>query len=615
MTWQPWGLLGLASLPALLALSLWRWRRREVAVPSLLLWRDVAEEERQSPQARRRRRLDPLLVLRLAVALALTAALCGPVWVAPRRPRRRLVLVVDGSASMAARRPDGRSRWEAARGPLLEALDAMDSADRVAIVLAPAHRPVPTEPVSPAEAARLLRQLGPADAPRGAEALAEAALGAARRYPHGRVLAVTDERPERLPPEASLLASQGSEGNRGIVAFAVRRSSGDGGPRVLVGVLNASRRPASVEVALRAGESEWRRTAPVPPGARRAVVFAPDLGDATALEARLEGRDALAADDRAWLARRPGPLRVALVARQAYYLRRALAVQDRVGVVDCVTPPDGALPPGCDLAVWVHQVPPVLDGGRIVLVAPRRPVGGLGLGEPVTPAGEAVTVADHPLTANVELAGVALGRVPRVAPPQGFHTLARAGDVPLIGLWREGATEALYVGMDPGEGDWALHPSFPVFWTNVVAWAPGQVPGGFAAVEPGTVRQLGPPGQPLTVVGPRDTRRELPRGVFQPWRVGLYRWLAEEGERLIAVSLLSARETEAAGAGIQEGRLVARTPGSDEVAALASPRQLLGPPPSGRGVAASRRLGPPLALLGLLLVAAHAVLASRPGRI
>jgi hypothetical protein len=73
----------------------------------------------------------------------------------------------------------------------------------------------------------------------------------------------------------------------------------------------------------------------------------------------------------------------------------------------------------------------------------------------------------------VRLDGVRAGPVPRLAPPEGFETLAQAGAVPLIGRWREGQAEIVYVGIDPARSRWHLSPSFPIFWANVVDWAGG----------------------------------------------------------------------------------------------------------------------------------------------
>ena len=74
---HPWALVALLAVPVLVLLSLWRWRRREAPVSSLLLWRQVAGELAASPASHRRRRLDPLLLLRAAIALVLAGAAAG----------------------------------------------------------------------------------------------------------------------------------------------------------------------------------------------------------------------------------------------------------------------------------------------------------------------------------------------------------------------------------------------------------------------------------------------------------------------------------------------------------------------------------------------------------
>lgn len=597
MTWlHPLGLLGLAAIPALLALSLWRWRRREVEVSSLLLWREVAAERRQAPQARRRRQLDPLLLLRMAVALVLTAALCGPAWLHVARHSRRLVLVLDRSASMAARRPDGRSRWEACREELLRRVGRLDAGDRVELVAVPPPQEAALgAELEPEEAARRLRALAPADAPVETKALVEAAVEAARRHAGATVILATDDPPKSLPAGVNVLATGESLRNRGIVAFAARQRP-DGRHEVLVGLVNASPEPSTAEVALLAGGREMgRQSVPLRPGGRGQAIFDAKLDAARLLEARLDGQDGLAADDRAWLARKAEPLRIAWIGDESHYLRRALAAQERVELVGLPEPPAEAVPRGCGLALYYRAVPKRLTPGSLVVVAPGGDVGALRPADPVAVGRASVVAPRDPLMEAVRLDRVAFGRARKVLLPPGFETLARADAIPLIGRWREGTTRILYVGIDPASGDWPLDPSFPIFWANVVAnaaTARGEL-GEFACVRPGEACQVGGGEARTELVGPAGERRELAAGVFRPERVGVYRAATGEGEQTIAASLLSEAESLAEGA----------------TAPL--PPKLLAESPEQAGTATVWRLGGWAALAGLLLIALHGWLAAR----
>ena len=592
---HPLGLLALAAVPVLVALSLWRWRRREVVVSSLLLWRDVATAWRQAPHARRRRQADPLLLLRVAVALVLTAALCAPMWLLPSSVGRRLTVVLDRSASMAANRPEGRTRWRVCRDELLKLLVRLDAADRVELVAVPSPpgRVLPSE-LDPREAASLLLGLEPSEAPVAAAELASEATDAARRRPGASVLVATDAPLEGLPAGVAVLATGAPLRNLGITAFAARPTR-DGRLEVLVTVANASDKPASTGVSLLGdGHDLARRNATVPPGAVQPVVFDIRPG-AAVLEARLSGSDDLAADDRAWLAHAATRLRVAWVGGECYYLRRALAVQDGIELVDLAEPPPEAVPRGFDLAVYYRAAPRALPRGNVVIVAPTAPVGGLRPG-PLAEGGPASIVARRdPLLAAAQLDGVALGRLPQLELPAGFQTLVAAGGVPAIGRWREGAATLTYVGIDPAASDWPLHPSFPIFWANVVSAAAARGP------QAGPLESLRP-GEPVPVAAdggaaiedPDGARHPLAAGAYRPDRTGLHRILRGAETRAIAVSLLSEEETLAAGS---EAR-----PPSDLLARPGGERA---------GLAVAWRLGDGLAILALALVLLHGALAAR----
>ncbi len=592
----PLGLLSLIAVPVLIALSLWRWRRRELVVPSLLLWRDVAAAWRQAPHARRRRRADPLLILRVAVAIALAAALCGPVWLAASRGAHRLAIVLDRSASMAARRPDGPTRWRVARDELLKRLVSLEATDRVEIVAIPppAGRPTPPE-LDPRQAASALLALEPSEAPVEPKELVRAAVQALGRRPEARAIVATDAPLEGLPAGVSVLATGAPVRDLGIVAFAARPAQ-DAATEVLVAVANASDQPASTDVVLFAdGREVGRRKAAVPPRGREPVVLDAKLGNSTVLEARLTTADDLAADDFAWLARAAGPLRIAWVGGENYLLRRALAIQSGVELLDLPGPPAGAVPPGTELAVYYRAVPRKLTEGRVVLVAPGAPVGGLRPG-PLVEAAEAEAVAPRdPLLAAVRLEGVALGRVPKPVLPAGFETLVAAGGVPVIGRWREGGATLLYVGADPAGSDWPLHPSFPIFWANVVASATGRGldASRFDCARPG---ELVPVGEgEATLEEPGGESRAIAGGAFRPDRTGLYRVVRGKEVRAVAVSLLSDGETRAAGAELR--------PPSD----LFSGHEALAGPAIAWG------LGVPLTILALAFVLLHGWVAARSG--
>jgi len=537
---NPWGLLALVAIPVLVALSLWRWRRRSVQVSSLLLWARVAESRRKAPASRRRRLLDPLVILRLAVAVCAAGAIADLALVRHQEATRRVVLVLDRSASMSAPRPDGRSRWAAARDALLNFLAKLNPSDRVDIIALPRlARTAGTRDLDPRDAADILSRLEPSQAALNPADLAEAAALAAGEDPSAILLA-TDARPAKLPAGVAVLATGGPTANRGIVALAARKTPA-GGWQVLVGVGNAAQKPASCRLSLLAdGKQVAQRTLTIAPRTVTRTVVEADLDDVSVLEARLQPWDALPADDVAWLARTRRPVRIAWVGPPEPYTRRALVATGRVDLVDV---PGGELASAgghLDLAIYHRAVPPASARARLVVIAPRASVGVLKVNGSVDAGALIATERDHPLLRAVSLEGIRPGRVVRTEPPGNFHTLARADGVPALGLWRQGAAEILFVGLDPPQGNWPRLVSFPIFWANVVDhFACGRSV--FAAVKPGRPIRVA---EGQAVKGPDGRSIATARGVFVPDRVGLY---ATADGRKLAVSLLDERETLAVG--------------------------------------------------------------------
>src|SRR4051794_9300145 len=123
MSWFPTFLSPLAgliaallSISALLVLYFLKLRRREVVVSSTILWRKAVQDlQVNAPFQKLRKNL--LLLLQLLVLIALCLALSRPVVNAKPGAGKLTVILVDRSASMAAKDADAgkRTRLEEAK--------------------------------------------------------------------------------------------------------------------------------------------------------------------------------------------------------------------------------------------------------------------------------------------------------------------------------------------------------------------------------------------------------------------------------------------------------------------------------------------------------------------
>src|SRR6185312_4829828 len=128
--------LGAAAIviPALLILYFLKLRRREMLVPSTLLWRKAIQDlQVNAPFQRLRRNL--LLLLQMLMLLALLLALSRPVTSYHPPPGARSVILLDRSASMAANDMNGRTRLDEAKRRAKELVDSMRK-DSAAMVVA-----------------------------------------------------------------------------------------------------------------------------------------------------------------------------------------------------------------------------------------------------------------------------------------------------------------------------------------------------------------------------------------------------------------------------------------------------------------------------------------------
>ena len=133
---NPWmaGAAAAVAIPALLLLYFLKLRRREIDVPSTLLWRKAIQDlQVNAPFQRLRRNL--LLFLQMLILLALLLALSRPVVNSSPGIGKLAVILIDRSASMSANDMNGKSRLEEAKRRAKEMIDTLDK-DGSAMVVA-----------------------------------------------------------------------------------------------------------------------------------------------------------------------------------------------------------------------------------------------------------------------------------------------------------------------------------------------------------------------------------------------------------------------------------------------------------------------------------------------
>lgn len=512
------------TVPALLALYLLKLRRRPVRVSSTLLW-TARPSDLQVNVPLRWLKPSWLLFLQLLILACFLIALARPALDLQGPPARRLILVIDRTASMSAVEDGGATRLDRAKDAAARWIDRMGSGDSEACIvelglepravtgfmrdrgsLKAAVRAIsPTDqPGSLAAALRLAAALlTPEDAeqpeaPRTAEPGGLVVLFSDGDFRETEPLAVSgaDVRFERAgPPQAD------PRDNLGIVAVAARRDYEDpAAVRVFARLQNAGPNPVATGVVLRLdGEVLQRRAVTVPgaepsaqpdahPGQASLTMEARTQGGAL-LELAVEREDQLRADNAAAIVLAPSARpRIVLVipdrpadaepSREgpewllADPLRELRARSFRIMSASAYEQAAASGSVGADLLVFDRVRPSRTPAAPSLSFGAGLPLPGAELAEG-SRAGTRVLSWDraHPTLRHVSLDAVDIARAGRFRDPPDdppsdapeLEELARGRDGPLIIALRDGPVRRLVVAFEASQSTWPLDFGFPIF--------------------------------------------------------------------------------------------------------------------------------------------------------
>ncbi len=531
----PLALLGLVFVPLIVAFYLLRLRRHERTVSSTFLWQALVRDvEANAPWQRLRRSL--LLLLQLLVVVALVLVVARPSGERAAGLARDLVLVVDASASMAARDvfPD---RLTAAKRAAITALAELPADGRVSVVAAAeSARVVANEASDRGRVTRAIESIEQSTAPgRLAEALTLAG-DLAERARGAEILIVTDDAASAAPDvelavPVRVLTVGAERDNQAIAALAVRSDPSGLERTVFVSIANYS--DARVVRRLRIladGSPITARDLPMEAVSRADVVI-DELPEGTrVVEAQLaeipaaEGGaapgppDLLALDDRAWAIVPPDRIRrVLLVGPGNAYLQTAFALLPNVELYGATAAEyEGTTGKDrFDLFVFDGHLPEELPEAAILAIAPpaTSPLGTVTGTLTDPPIGQGA--AAEPLLRNVDLSRLHIAEAQRMELPDWARlVLPGSGAAPLIysGL-REGSVTAI-ITFDLRLSDLPLQVAWPILATNLAGELLGLAPGGVEPVAPGSPVELPlPPGTAaLRVTRPDGSVAELAPG-------------------------------------------------------------------------------------------------------
>jgi hypothetical protein len=455
-------------------------RLRRVPVSTLMFWRQIFEEKKPRSIWQRLRHLVSLL-LQLAFLTLLVFALGDPIFRWQQARARRLVLVLDNSASMNARDVEP-SRLAAAKREARRIIDGLRPGDELALVAAGTQ---PQVYCGMTDHQRILREsLDRIPATDGPTEVSQA-VALARRLVSGsdkprRLIVLSDggfEGATELAKadDVELVTIGQPTGNLGITRLQARRSLLDPvGYEILVEVTNASNDPSECRLELDLDDDPIDVVPlKLAPGEHTTQIFEKTSAEGGLLRAKLDRDDALRADNLAFaILPRRDPQPLTLVTEGNLFLEK---VFEAIPLVELTVTKDLAPPPRRPAVTVFHRkLPPNLPAGPVLVIEPAESSALWAVEEPLRNPVVSKQDRDSPLMTHVRLDQVLMPEARKLALKAPAQVLAETatGD-PLYAILDrpEGKVVVLTVNLD--EGDLPLQTAFPIMMTNLLAWVAG----------------------------------------------------------------------------------------------------------------------------------------------
>jgi Ca-activated chloride channel family protein len=478
----PLALIGLISLPIIVAYYMLRLRRRDVPVGSTFLWQQLVRDvEANAPW--QRLRFSWLLLLQLLIALVAVIAAARPFITVSSNLPANVVLIVDTSASMATVESD-TSRMAQAQAAARQVIGQLPEGGHVTVVAADdsAHVLV-SDTDDRAAALAAVDGIVPTQVPGDLTDAFALASALAARDSDSSVVVVTDANADRLPKIGIGAPVQvervgATDANQAVAALSLLRRSGGAQLDLFVAVSNPSGTDVTRRLEIYADDVLVdARDMAIPAGQRSEALISSVPQGAKVVEARLAGRDALAVDDRAFaLVPAAGALPALLVGPGNTYLENALALLPRlelyaVGADGYQDALDAAAEAGkpYGIVIFDRTVPAEPPTIPALYVGPAADGAFGSVGKTIDgPTLDRTDPAD-PLLRFVDLSTLHIGRARSITLAEGLRPVVETmGGDPLVAAGRVNGLGIGLLSFALGDSDLPLQVAFPLLMSNLV---------------------------------------------------------------------------------------------------------------------------------------------------
>jgi hypothetical protein len=565
-TLNPWQWLILAAIPpAILSLYFLKLRRRDVVVPSTMLWKRAVEDLHVNSIWQRLRN-NLLLILQLLFMALVILACLRPGWSGMNRVGERRIYIIDNSASMAAT-DVAPTRLEVAKAKLRE-LIRDTSGDDVGMVIAFSDRADVRQGFT-SDKRRLLdavESIQPTSHTTDAREALRAAAGLANpgrtSFEDNKDVQVAD-----AVPATAYLVTDGAIGNLGeadygklkieyvpigavdtpnlgIVGFAVERNEEQPDRlEAFARVINNGSERVECTASLYLDDALLDASAvSVDGGQEVGLRFEMQGIDRGKLRLELDHSDALMIDNVAHAAIRPARQMAVLLVTSGNTALEAALQTNRVQQIADVTvesPTFLASPEyesvaadtKFDVVVYDACAPTKMPASSTLFIGSQppeetsqQPTSLWRFGEPVSP----VLILDvnrlNPITQYLEMASVNIVEGRTVTPPENGMVLMTSDSGPIFAMAPRGPFQDAILGFDilrsgPNglemNTDWGIKRSFPVFVYSAIEYlGGGSTQASAPSVRPGWPINLTLSSRSATyeIVDPKGNRTQVDRG-------------------------------------------------------------------------------------------------------
>ena len=488
-------LFGLAA--PIVLLYILKLRRRREPVSTLMFWEQLFKEKQTTSLFQKLKHLLSLLLQLLFLTL-LVLAIARPQFAFITKSARRIILIIDHSASMNAVESSdeggegghdaSNTRLESAKERALRMVEGLRFMDEMMVISCHTKPTIYSPFTNHRKSLRqAIQSIQPTDINTNLEPALDLAYAVARTKPSAEIVifsdfqAVSEDILTQLqnPGEEIVfhpIQVGAANDNVGITQFRVRKSLVNAFDyQTLLTVVSASEAEKQCNVELYFNEDLFDvRPYTLAPGEIKSEIFSNFAFEGGQLKAVLDVADALHTDNVAYAALpKRERIPVLLVTDDNPFLEKALSVDGKLNL-SVTTPEDyDANATGYHVVIFDRHSPSTLGDGNYMFIYPPKH-GPAPISWTISGPIETPIITDwertHPILRHVHLENVQIGEAYRVTPPPTAEVLARSFEDPVLFVDVTPNRKAVFAAIDILQSDLPLRIAFPVIIANTIQW-------------------------------------------------------------------------------------------------------------------------------------------------